>query len=58
MNVIFLFISNSSQFASQFENAYLSRSISRLLDAVHGMFSGEEPPTVEEIDTFSQQLSK
>ncbi|CAK9805208.1 Conserved oligomeric Golgi complex subunit 5 [Anthophora plagiata] len=44
-----------------FENAYLSRSISRLLDPVHTMFSGEGLPTQDEIDglirTVTNELS-
>ena len=44
-----------------FENAYLSRSVSRLLDPVHTMFSGEGLPTQDEIDglirTVTNELS-
>ncbi|XP_043800315.1 conserved oligomeric Golgi complex subunit 5 [Apis laboriosa] len=44
-----------------FENAYLSRSVSRLLDPVHTMFSGEGLPTQDEIDglirTITNELS-
>lgn len=44
-----------------FENAYLSRSVSRLLDPVHNMFSGEGLPTQDEIDglirTVTNELS-
>ncbi|XP_076376967.1 conserved oligomeric Golgi complex subunit 5 four way stop [Megalopta genalis] len=46
---------------SPFENAYLSRSVSRLLDPVHTMFSGEGLPTQDEIDglirTVTNELS-
>ncbi|KOX69822.1 Conserved oligomeric Golgi complex subunit 5 [Melipona quadrifasciata] len=35
-----------------FENAYLSRSVSRLLDPVHTMFSGEGLPSQDEIDSL------
>lgn len=47
----------SNHFAEQFENAYLSRSLSRLLDGVHGMFSSEDMPTTEEIDVFIGQVA-
>ncbi|CAK9825319.1 Conserved oligomeric Golgi complex subunit 5 [Anthophora retusa] len=44
-----------------FENAYLSRSVSRLLDPVHTMFSGEGLPIQDEIDglirTVTNELS-
>lgn len=48
----------SNQFASLFENAYLSRSVSRLLDLVHGMFSNEGVPTTEDIDKFMRMLAE
>lgn len=48
---------NDNRFASLFENAYLSRSVSRLLDFVHDMFSGEGMPTKEEVDKFTRVLS-
>ncbi|KAK7580330.1 hypothetical protein V9T40_000959 [Parthenolecanium corni] len=46
-----------NHFAEQFENAYLSRSLSRLLDGVHGMFSSEDMPHTEDIDVFIGQVA-
>ncbi|XP_028523386.2 conserved oligomeric Golgi complex subunit 5 [Apis cerana] len=40
-----------------FENAYLSRSVSRLLDPVHTMFSGEGLPTQDEIDSLIRTIT-
>lgn len=40
-----------------FENAYLSRSVSRLLDPVHNMFSGEGLPTHDEIDNLIRTVT-
>ncbi|XP_050453990.1 conserved oligomeric Golgi complex subunit 5 isoform X2 [Cataglyphis hispanica] len=40
-----------------FENAYLSRSVSRLLDPVHNMFSGEGLPTHDEIDSLIRTIT-
>ncbi|XP_012536176.1 conserved oligomeric Golgi complex subunit 5 isoform X1 [Monomorium pharaonis] len=40
-----------------FENAYLSRSVSRLLDPVHNMFSGEGLPTQDEIDSLIRMIT-
>ncbi|XP_068988654.1 conserved oligomeric Golgi complex subunit 5 isoform X1 [Bombus flavifrons] len=40
-----------------FENAYLSRSVSRLLDQVHTMFSGEGLPTQDEIDSLIRTVT-
>ncbi|KOC69688.1 Conserved oligomeric Golgi complex subunit 5 [Habropoda laboriosa] len=40
-----------------FENAYLSRSVSRLLDPVHTMFSGEGLPTPDEIDSLIRTVT-
>ncbi|KAL6260881.1 hypothetical protein P5V15_008408 [Pogonomyrmex californicus] len=40
-----------------FENAYLSRSVSRLLDPVHNMFSGGLP-THDEIDNLIRMITK
>lgn len=42
---------------SPFENAYLSRSVSRLLDPVHTMFSGEGLPTPDEIDALIRTVT-
>ncbi|XP_053975408.1 conserved oligomeric Golgi complex subunit 5 isoform X1 [Hylaeus volcanicus] len=42
---------------SPFENAYLSRSVSRLLDPVHTMFSGEGLPTQDEIDSLIRKVT-
>ncbi|XP_031840113.1 conserved oligomeric Golgi complex subunit 5 four way stop [Nomia melanderi] len=42
---------------SPFENAYLSRSVSRLLDPVHTMFSGEGLPTQDEIDSLIRTVT-
>lgn len=42
---------------SPFENAYLSRSVSRLLDPVHTMFSGDGTPCQEEIDTLIRTIT-
>jgi len=41
-----------------FENPYLSRSVSRLLDPVHNMFSGEGLPTHDEIDSLIRTITK
>ncbi|KAK9303138.1 hypothetical protein QLX08_005091 [Tetragonisca angustula] len=40
-----------------FENAYLSRSVSRLLDPVHTMFSGEGLPSQDEIDNLIRTVT-
>ncbi|XP_033212556.1 conserved oligomeric Golgi complex subunit 5 [Belonocnema kinseyi] len=40
-----------------FENAYLSRSVSRLLDPVHTMFSGDGAPGQEEIDSLIRTIT-
>ncbi|CAD1472025.1 unnamed protein product, partial [Heterotrigona itama] len=40
-----------------FENAYLSRSVSRLLDPVHTMFSGEGLPSQDEIDSLIRTVT-
>ncbi|KAG7197156.1 hypothetical protein KM043_007239 [Ampulex compressa] len=40
-----------------FENAYLSRSVSRLLDPVHTMFSGEGLPMHDEIDSLIRTIT-
>ncbi|GAB1867205.1 Conserved oligomeric Golgi complex subunit 5 [Camponotus japonicus] len=40
-----------------FENPYLSRSVSRLLDPVHNMFSGEGLPTHDEIDSLIRTIT-
>lgn len=40
-----------------FENAYLSRSISRLLDPVHTMFSGDTEPSQDEIDSLIRTVT-
>lgn len=42
---------------SPFESAYLSRSISRLLDPVHTMFSGDGTPTHDEIDSLIRTIT-
>lgn len=55
--VILRYFDYSNHFAEQFENAYLSRSLSRLLDGVHGMFSSDDMPTTEEIDVFIGQVA-
>lgn len=49
---------NSRSVLLPFENAYLSRSISRLLDPVHNMFSGEGLPTHDEIDSLIRTITK
>lgn len=41
-----------------FENPYLSRSVSRLLDPVHNMFSGEGLPSHDEIDSLIRTITK
>ncbi|PSN54614.1 Conserved oligomeric Golgi complex subunit 5 [Blattella germanica] len=41
---------------SQFENAYLSRSVSRLLDPVQLMFSGDVPPH-EDVDSLIRTIT-
>ncbi|EZA54454.1 conserved oligomeric Golgi complex subunit 5 [Ooceraea biroi] len=40
-----------------FKNAYLSRSVSRLLDPVHNMFPGERLPTHDEIDSLIRTIT-
>ncbi|KAK0167039.1 hypothetical protein PV327_004487 [Microctonus hyperodae] len=40
-----------------FENAYLSRSISRLLDPVHTMFSSDSTPSHDEIDSLIRTIT-
>ncbi|XP_043272815.1 conserved oligomeric Golgi complex subunit 5 [Venturia canescens] len=40
-----------------FENAYLSRSVSRLLDPVHTMFSGDSAPGQDEIDSLIRTVT-
>ncbi|XP_066994228.1 conserved oligomeric Golgi complex subunit 5 [Anabrus simplex] len=40
-----------------FENAYLSRSVSRLLDPVNLMFSGEVVPSHEEVDSLIRTIT-
>ncbi|KAI4498081.1 hypothetical protein M0802_006905 [Mischocyttarus mexicanus] len=42
---------------SSFENAYLSRSVSRLLDPVHTMFCGTNLPNQDEIDTLIRTVT-
>ncbi|KAJ4450139.1 hypothetical protein ANN_01546 [Periplaneta americana] len=42
---------------SQFENAYLSRSVSRLLDPVQLMFSGDAVPPHEEVDSLIRTIT-
>lgn len=42
---------------SPFENAYLSRSVSRLLDPVHTMFSGDGAPSPDEIDSLIRTVT-
>lgn len=42
----------------QFENAYLSRSVSRLLDPVHQMFAGDVVPSAEEVDALIRTVSR
>ncbi|XP_020708664.2 conserved oligomeric Golgi complex subunit 5 isoform X2 [Athalia rosae] len=42
---------------SPFENAYLSRSVSRLLDPVHTMFSGDSAPSPDEIDSLIRTVT-
>ncbi|XP_049793255.1 conserved oligomeric Golgi complex subunit 5 [Schistocerca nitens] len=40
-----------------FENAYLSRSVSRLLDPVNLMFSGDAVPPPEEVDSLIRTIT-
>ncbi|KAL2750038.1 conserved oligomeric Golgi complex subunit 5 [Vespula maculifrons] len=42
---------------SSFENAYLSRSVSRLLDPVHTMFCGTNLPNQDEIDNLIRTVT-
>ena len=62
MNFIFLstiiFSLASRNILSPFENAYLSRSVSRLLDPVHTMFSGDSAPSQEEIDSLIRTITR
>ncbi|XP_054282673.1 conserved oligomeric Golgi complex subunit 5 [Macrosteles quadrilineatus] len=48
---------NPGDCGHQFETAYLSRSIARLLDSVHGMFSSEVPPTTEQVDNLIRTIT-
>jgi hypothetical protein len=48
----------SREVVSQFENAYLSRSVSRLLDPVHLMFSGDTVPSHEEVDSLIRTVTR
>lgn len=41
----------------QFETAYLSRSVARLLDSVHSMFSAETTPTTEQVDNLIRTIT-
>ncbi|RZF41018.1 hypothetical protein LSTR_LSTR002650 [Laodelphax striatellus] len=41
----------------QFETAYLSKSVARLLDSVHSMFANESPPTTEDVDTLIRTVT-
>lgn len=43
---------------SQFENAYLSRSVSRLLDPVNLMFSETKAPTHENVDGLVRTITR
>ncbi|XP_034945044.1 conserved oligomeric Golgi complex subunit 5 [Chelonus insularis] len=47
----------SRDILQSFENAYLSRSISRLLDPVHTMFSGDSAPSQDEIDSLIRTIT-
>nr|CAD7608064.1 unnamed protein product [Timema genevievae] len=49
--------SDNREVVVEFENAYLSRSVSRLLDPVHLMFSGETVPTHEEVDSLIRTIT-
>lgn len=53
-----MFLLYSRNVLLPFENAYLSRSVSRLLDPVHNMFSGEGLPTHDEIDSLIRTITK
>lgn len=57
MQIIYLYFF-SHDILLPFENAYLSRSVSRLLDPVHTMFSGEGLPTQDEIDGLIRTITK
>lgn len=56
--LIYTFFYYSRNVLQPFENAYLSRSVSRLLDPVHNMFSGEGLPTHDEIDGLIRTITK
>ncbi|XP_008558525.1 conserved oligomeric Golgi complex subunit 5 [Microplitis demolitor] len=47
----------SKDILSPFENAYLSRSVSRLLDPVHTMFSDDASPSQDEIDSLIRTIT-
>lgn len=47
----------SREILQPFENAYLSRSISRLLDPVHTMFSADSSPSQDEIDNLIRTVT-
>lgn len=49
---------SSRDVLSPFENAYLSRSVSRLLDPVHTMFSGDGAPSPDEIDSLIRTVTR
>ena len=53
-----LFSLLSRNILSPFENAYLSRSVSRLLDPVHTMFSGGAVPGQEDIDSLIRTITR
>ena len=48
----------SRNIVEPFENAYLSRSVSRLLDPVHTMFSGDAAPCQDDIDILMRTITR
>ncbi|CAH0393234.1 unnamed protein product [Bemisia tabaci] len=44
-------------FGHQFESAYLTHSVARLLNSVHQMFAGESVPSTEEVDSLIRVIT-
>ena len=51
-------LSSRRELIAQFENAYLSRSVSRLLDPVNLMFSETKAPTHENVDGLVRTITR
>uniref|UniRef100_A0A1B6CBT0 Conserved oligomeric Golgi complex subunit 5 n=1 Tax=Clastoptera arizonana TaxID=38151 RepID=A0A1B6CBT0_9HEMI len=48
---------NSGDCGHQFETAYLSKSVARLFDSIHSMFSTEGPPSTEQVDNLMRTIT-